>query len=246
MSVYKQITDKISEGKKQLALLLDPDKYDDNKLARLESVLNRCSPSIILVGGSLVVSDVALFIEKIKKITSIPLIIFPGSMTQIASGADAVLFLSLISGRNPEFLIGQHINSAPFIKKLNVETIPTGYMLIDGGRITSVQSMSNTTPIPSDKIDIAMATALAGEMLGMKMLYLEAGSGAHNAVPPTLIRSVVNEVTIPVIVGGGINTPDKLRAAFDAGAHIAVIGNALEKDIEMLEQFSKIAEELSM
>ncbi len=239
MSVYQYIEKKRGIGEKMLALLLDPDSYNEVRFEQLAEVLKRTMPSLVFVGGSLVTADTALFVERVKLLVDVPVVLFPGNVSQLAPSADAVLFISLISGRNPEFLIGQQVVAAPAIRRIGIEAISTGYMLIDGGRTTSVQYMSNSLPIPSDKVDIAVATALAGEILGMKLLYLEAGSGALNPVPHRVIASVVNEVSIPVIVGGGLNTSEKISAACNAGADIVVVGNALEKDIAMLEEFSR-------
>ena len=231
--IYHRIVELIGQ-EKLFALLLDPDKCDNTHLDSLLAVANKCNVSMLLIGGSLVKSDMQEFLKNVKKRTSIPVILFPGNAIQFSEGADAILLLSLISGRNPDFLIGNHILVSNAIKMSGIEVIPTGYMLVDGGNPTSVQYMSNTMPIPSTKIDIAVATALAGEQLGLKMLYLEAGSGATNPVPVEMIRSVRNEIQIPLIVGGGLKKPEQVKAAWGAGADIVVVGNALENDISML------------
>lgn len=192
---------------------------------------NAAGADLILVGGSLITNG---FFERcisvIKEQTDIPVILFPGNIMQINNQADAILFLSLISGRNPDMLIGKHVLAAPTLKKSGLEVIPTGYMLIDGGNITSVSYMSNTTPIPADKAGIAACTAMAGEMLGMKLIYMDAGSGAKNPIPASLIREVKQNISAPVFVGGGMRTPEAVKAACDAGADIVVVGNAIEKD----------------
>ncbi|MFM7858045.1 MAG: phosphoglycerol geranylgeranyltransferase, partial [Flammeovirgaceae bacterium] len=177
-------------------------------------------------------------IKHIKNNTSIPVLIFPGSSLQIDPSADALLFLSLISGRNPDLLIGQHVIAAPILKNNKLEVIPTGYILINSGKTTSVAYISNTTPIPEDKYSLAACTALAGEMLGLRLIYLDAGSGAENEINAKMINTVRKTVKAPLIVGGGINTSRKAIAALDAGADVIVIGNALEKDPNLLTEIS--------
>ncbi len=237
-----KIYDKIleSQGKEKLfALLLDPDKCDAKHLEKLLPIAKESNVNLILVGGSFVKNDIGSFVSSIKKQSQIPVVLFPGNATHFCPEADAILLLSLISGRNADFLIGNHVLASNAIKKSGLEIIPTGYVLIDGGVQTSVQYMSNTMPIPSSKIDIAVATALAGEQLGMKMIYLEGGSGAKNPVPIEMIKAVRSEITIPLIVGGGLKTPEQVNAAWDAGADMVVVGNALEKDIEKLSGLTK-------
>ncbi len=236
-SILELIRAKQSAGKKMVALLIDPDRTNGEKL---DNIIDRCkvfAPDIILVGGSLVSVDVTTIYNHLKSQLSIPLVAFPGGINQISYLADGLLFLSLISGRNPELLIGNHVVAAPVLKKSGIEVISTGYILVDGGVVTSVQYMSNTTPVPSNKIDIASATAIAGEFLGMKLIYLEAGSGALNPVSPVMIKNVKSAISVPLIVGGGINTPEKLTLAFEAGADIVVIGTAIEKDVDLLQGF---------
>jgi len=237
--VYKLIKD-TQDKKKLFALLIDPDKSDLKHLSKLIPVANSCDVSMLLIGGSLVNADVSEFITQIKKITKLPVVLFPGNAMQFSGNADAILLLSLISGRNPDFLIGNHILVAGAIKRSGIEVIPTGYILIDGGASTSVQYMSNTMPIPASKIDIAVATALAGEQLGMKLIYLEAGSGAKNPVPIEMITAVKKEIAVPLIVGGGLRSPKQVQAAWNAGADIVVVGNALENDIENLPSMAKL------
>jgi putative glycerol-1-phosphate prenyltransferase len=183
-----------------------------------------------------VVGDgLARVVRYLKAHTQIPVILFPGGNHHIEPEADALLLLSLVSGRNPEFLIGQHVVAAPLLKRSGLELLSTGYILIDGGAPTTVSYVSNTQPIPADKAGIAASTALAAEQLGHKIIYLDAGSGAKNAVPPRLINAVRKEVTAPLIVGGGIRTPEAARAAWQAGADIVVVGNAAEDDPDRLE-----------
>jgi putative glycerol-1-phosphate prenyltransferase len=173
-------------------------------------------------------------VDILKQHTEIPVILFPGNVLQITPRADAILLLSLISGRNPEFLIGNHVIAAPILKKTDLEIIPTAYILIENGRPTSVEYMSNTKPIPADKIDLAVATAMAGEMLGHRLVYLEAGSGALETVNTEVIREVSSQIGIPLVVGGGIHTPDQIRDIYRAGADMVVVGTALEEDPEAL------------
>nr|WP_319400094.1 geranylgeranylglyceryl/heptaprenylglyceryl phosphate synthase [uncultured Carboxylicivirga sp.] len=235
--IYNQILNTFKEGKKQMALLIDPDKLGKEQMLSLSSLLKKVTPDILLVGGSLVSTDTYVFIEELKKHIHLPVVLYPGSSTQYSSNVDAVLFLSLLSGRNPEFLISHHVASAPLIKANNTETISTGYLLIDGGCTTSVQYISQTLPIPSDKNDIAIATALAGQYLGMKLIYMDAGSGAINPISPNMISAVKSQLNIPLMIGGGLNTVYKISEACKAGADIIVIGNALEKDQSLLEKF---------
>lgn len=240
MTILKEIYNKVENYRKQLAFLIDPDKYQGAKLDDAIKQINTAQPDMVMIGGSLISKHVDPVIEKIKQNCETPVIIYPGSLLQLSDKADGILFISLISGRNPEFLIGNHITAAPFIKQSNTEVISTGYMLIDGGSKTSVEYMSNTQPIPSNKVDIAIATALAGELLGMKIIYMDAGSGAKNPIEPVMIQKVKNALTVPLMIGGGLNTPEKVENACKAGADILVIGNAVEKDISLLQEFSEI------
>lgn len=215
-------------NRKALAWLIDPDKVDYGYLSIQLAAAGDAGLDFIFVGGSLISNHIDQLIGKIKSLSDIPVIIFPGSPLQISSQADAILLLSLISGRNPEYLIGNHVVAAPFLRTAGIEIIPTGYMLINGGQQTSVSYMSNTFPIPADKPDIALATAMAGEMLGLKVIYLDAGSGAQNPVPVPMIELIAKEINLPLIVGGGISTPDEIRRAYLAGADLVVAGNATE------------------
>lgn len=220
----------------RLAVLIDPDKnQDEQKLQQLVGKINVLKPAFIFVGGSTV--DTVVFdrcVETIKKNSAIPLIIFPGSHHQIHARADGILFLSLISGRNPDYLIGHHVEAAHLLKKMSLEVIPTGYLLIDGGKNSSVQYVSQTTPIPSDQDSIAIKTAVAGEMLGMRAIFLDAGSGALNAVPLRMIREVRKNISVPLIVGGGLRTAEGVSEALHAGADLVVIGNKIEEDFDFL------------
>ncbi|MCB8963482.1 MAG: geranylgeranylglyceryl/heptaprenylglyceryl phosphate synthase [Bacteroidales bacterium] len=233
--VYQHICSLIGV-RKQLALLLDPEKQSMVDLKHVLWLAENSPVTMILVGGSLVNSDMDSFIEHVKQYTKLPVVLFPGSAQQFSPNADGILLLSLISGRNPEFLIGNHVQVAYKLKQSGIEIIPTGYILVESGGTTSVQYMSNTMPIPSGKSDIAVATALAGEQLGLKMIYLEAGSGAVNPVPADLIKQVKSEISIPLIVGGGLRSSSQINAAFEAGASIVVLGNGIEKNPELLSQ----------
>lgn len=229
-------TGKLNKNSRQLALLIDPDNVGVDILSHLFTMPGIQYVDNFLVGGSLLISNFEKTICQIKNHTNKPVVIFPGNAFQISEHADAFMLLSLISGRNPEFLIGHHVMAAPQLKRIGIPVVSTGYMLIDGGRSTSVQYMSNSIPIPANKNDIAVATAQAGEMIGMKQIYLEAGSGANNSVPVSMIRSVAQNVNIPVIVGGGIRTPEQAEMAWKAGANLVVVGNAVEKDPEFISE----------
>ena len=181
-------------------------------------------------------SNHAAFFERIKEQVDIPVISFPGGASQVTPAADAILFLSMISGRNPELLIGQQVKGAPILKEFGVEIISTGYMLIESGTLTSVEFMSNTRPIPRDKYDIAMAHALAAEYIGMKLVYLEAGSGAARSVPDEMVRAVVDYISLPVVVGGGIREAETARAKVEAGASFVVTGKIVEDDHSRLRE----------
>lgn len=218
-----------STNHKQLAILIDPYK-GINQMAKLLPLLQRQPPHYVLVGGSMVSDTTTAIIQTIRKYVSVPILLFPGNASQLSPAADAIMYLSLISGRNPEYLIGQHVQSAIQVYQQQIPVIPVGYMLIESGGPTSVQYISNTQPIPRSKNDIAIATALAGQYLGQKAIYLEGGSGALLAVPTDMIRAVKAHISIPLIVGGGIKTPDAMADAFNAGADVVVIGNVLEEN----------------
>ncbi len=229
--VYDKIIQHKAAGKKSFSVLIDPDKTSMLEAGRLISLCKTAMVDHIFIGGSLLVTEhLEEMVKLIKKEVDIPVILFPGSPAQITPYADALLYLSLISGRNPELLIGQHVVSAPAVKKSKLEVIPTGYMLIDGGAPTTVSYISNSLPIPSDKVEIAVCTAMAGEMLGMKMIYMDAGSGAKTPIDETMIAAVATQLQIPLIVGGGITAPEKAYLNCKAGADMIVVGNAIEKD----------------
>lgn len=234
--VYSSILEKKKSGKKQFAILIDPDKVSEKTI----DIAQSSGVNYFFVGGSLLVSNTLnKCVETIKKKSSIPVVLFPGSILQISEQADALLFLSLISGRNPDLLIGKHVIAAPILKASKLELISTGYMLIESGRQTTASYISNTTPIPADKDDIAMCTAIAGEMLGLKAIYMDAGSGALNPISTSMIKEVAENISIPLIVGGGIKTPENAIAAAKAGADIVVIGNAIEKDTSLIQMITK-------
>jgi len=240
-NIYDKITESKKQNQKSFAVLIDPDNIDDAILIQTIALCNEAKVDYILVGGSLITNGYfEICIETIKLNSHIPCIIFPGNTFQISKKADAILFLSLITGRNPELLIGNHVIAAPLLKRSNIEVLPTGYMLIDGGRTTSVSYMSNTIPIPSDKHAIAASTALAGEMLGLRFIYLDAGSGALHPVSSKLISEVKKQVSVPIFVGGGIKTEVDAITACNAGADIIVVGNAVEKDASLIMQLAQV------
>jgi len=228
-----------ANGHKAFAVLIDPDKLTPESLLETIQLAKQANVDYLFVGGSLVVTDTLdKVVAAIKENCSIPVVLFPGSPDQITPKADALLYLSLISGRNPELLIGQHVISAPFVRQSGLEIIPVGYMLIDGGTPTTVSYISNTNPIPSNKNDIASCTAMAGEMLGLKVIYMDAGSGAQRAIPTIMISQVAKYIQIPIIVGGGITSPEKAKENCLAGADIIVVGNAIEKDPALISQMA--------
>lgn len=211
-------------------VLIDPDKLSLKDSIELAIRAEQEDADVIFIGGSLLSTPIFdELVKQIKAVVKIPVIIFPGGVQQISRYADAILFMSVISGRNPDLLIGQHVMGAPIVKMLNLEAIATGYMLIESGKVTSAEFMSNTKPIPRDKAQIAVAHALAAEYLGMKLIYLEAGSGALHPVPDEMIQAVARNAALPIIVGGGIRTPDVAKQKVAAGASFIVTGNVLEK-----------------
>lgn len=237
--IYQSMLGKKQKGHKSFAVLIDPDKVSNKILDELVHLSVQANVDYLLVGGSLVVSNnLDECILHIKKHCDIPVILFPGSPSQISRDADALLYLSMISGRNPELLIGQHVISAPFVKQSGLEIISTGYMVIDGGAPTTVSYISNALPIPSDKNEIAMCTAMAGEMLGMKLIYMDAGSGAKRVVSEAMIEKVAKCIEVPLVIGGGILDPERAYCNCKAGADIIVVGNAIEKDAALIKEMS--------
>ncbi len=244
--IFRKILINKEANKKMLAVLLDPEQCKGAVLASTVAALKIKSPDFIFIGGSLTSSSVDSLIGVLREETSSKIISFPGSAIQFTPNADALLFMSLISGRNPECLIGQHVLSSVAIKKSGIETIPVGYILIEGGQRSSVEYMSNTLAIPRDKKEIALSTALAGELLGMYIIYLEAGSGAKSHVPADLITYVKQGINLPLIVGGGITSLQELKECYDAGADIVVIGNYFERQPAKIPDFVALAEEYAI
>lgn len=237
----KKIYDSILSGKprKQFAVLIDPDHFDAKGLSDVMKTAAGSQVDYIFVGGSLLTNDhLDLTLQVIRENTGIPVILFPGSVTQLNEKADAVLLLSLISGRNADLLIGKHVIAAPYLKKSHLEILPTGYMLIESGPLTTAQYVSNTIPIPRKKDDIAVCTAVAGEMLGLRLIYMDAGSGAEMPVPASMIRKVRENISIPLIIGGGIRTPEQATESCNAGADLIVVGNAIEKDPSCIQEIA--------
>jgi putative glycerol-1-phosphate prenyltransferase len=239
---YQELKDR---SKKRIALLVDPDGYDNKSLEELIGFINLFPPDLLLVGGSILFKPIEITITALKLGCRLPVFIFPGNVFQLSDRADGILFLSLISGRNPEFLIGNHVLAAPHLSRAGIEVIPTGYMLIENGQSTSVEYMSNTRPIPGDKTDIAVATAMAGEMLGLKALYLEAGSGATFPVAPAMIQAIRKNISLPLMVGGGIRSAETALELFSAGADLIVVGNAMEKDPGLIKAFCEARDSLN-
>ena len=243
--IYNQIKENKRKGKKLLSILIDPDKQNEDILLEIIEKSKSANVDLFFIGGSLLSKNsISFCITIIKQNCKIPVLLFPGNAMQVNDKADGVLFLSLISGRNPELLIGNHVITAPFLKKSGIEVIPTGYMLIDSGGPTSVSYMSNTNPIPYEKNDIAVCTAIAGEMLGLKIIYMDAGSGAKKTVSKKMIQSVKTNINIPLIEGGGINSAKKAKEKCQAGADIIVIGNAVEKDNNLIQEISEAIHDL--
>ncbi|HMO63532.1 MAG TPA: geranylgeranylglyceryl/heptaprenylglyceryl phosphate synthase [Ferruginibacter sp.] len=238
-SIYHSFTERKRLGKKSFAVLIDPDKVNDHSMVNLIDLAVDAQVDYLLVGGSLVISDyLDECLQLIKRNCNIPTILFPGSPTQVSKYADALLYLSLISGRNAELLIGQHVVSAPVVKKSGLQIMPTGYMVIDGGAPTTVSYISNASPIPADKNEIAMCTALAGEMLGMQLIYMDAGSGAKRPISESMIEKVAQSISVPLIIGGGITEPEKAYLNCKAGADVIVVGNAIEKDASLIKEMA--------
>lgn len=227
------------EEARLFSLLIDPDKTSGTDLERTALRAQESGVDMLFVGGSLLVND-RLFdtVQIIKANCDIPVVLFPGDNMQVVPNADAILLLSVISGRNAEMLIGKHVVAAPRLKNSGLEIIPTGYMLIDSGKPTTASYMSNTNPLPHDKDDIAACTAMAGEMLGMKTIFMDGGSGAMNAVSESMVKRVAQHVDVPLIIGGGLKTPEMAKARFDAGATVVVVGNAIEQNGSLLAEMA--------
>jgi len=242
-NIYNYILQSKAKNEKLLAILLDPDKIDLNNTETLIEKINQSPATHIFIGGSLVNNNILdELITKIRQNSpfggrgALPIVLFPGNPSQISDKADAILFLSLISGRNPDYLIEHQVKAAPMLKKTQLEIISTGYILIESGTETAVERVSKTKPLDRNNSDLALATAQAGEMLGHKLLYLEAGSGAKQAVPLEMIELVSQNIEIPIIVGGGIIDLQEIQNAYDSGADLVVIGTAFEKDVDFFNK----------
>lgn len=241
MKTYNYLLNTINSKGAAYLVLLDPDKVNVDRLPEFVKYCERAGVDAFLIGGSLMLNNnFELFIKKAKQSTKVPVIIFPGSIQQVSGEADSILYLSVISGRNPEHLIGKHVIAAPLIKETGIEPISTGYILIESGVTTTAQYMSGSSPIPRNKPEIAAATALAAEYLGMKLIYLEAGSGAENTVPDEMVKKVSSFCSVPVIVGGGIKTPTVARQKIENGAKLVVTGNFFENENnwDMIKDFA--------
>ncbi len=244
MNIYNKITKDKSNNKKTFALLIDPDRQDKKQLISLIDKANKAKVDYFFVGGSLLTNNnLELCISTIKENSNIPTILFPGNVMQVSNKADAILFLSLISGRNAEMLIGKQVITAPILKKSKLEILPTGYMLIDSGKPTTASYMSNTIPIPHDKDEVASCTAMAGEMLGLKLIFMDGGSGAVNPISEKMIESCRNNVELPIIIGGGIDSAEKAISNCNAGADIIVVGNAIEKNNDLIKEIAQAVQQ---
>jgi putative glycerol-1-phosphate prenyltransferase len=238
--LYNDITASVANDKKLLAILIDPDKMALDTLSQFIDKVNKSMATHIFVGGSSVEDKVTnRLVLELKKLTKLPIILFPGDVTQITNHADGLLFLSLISGRNPDYLIGKHVEAISKLQGTTLEIIPTAYILIENGKETAVQKVTQTSPIPRKAIQTIADTAKAGELLGMKLIYLEAGSGATHPLTSTIIRKVKEIIAVPLIVGGGIKTKTQLNDAYNSGADLVVIGTAFEEDKNFFEEIKQ-------
>lgn len=245
--IYPIIVDAKAKGEKLFILLIDPDKTSIGQLDNTLLLAMEAGVDIVLVGSSLLMNNhLDQYIQRIKQLCSVPVVLFPGNAFQLSNEADGIFLLSLISGRNPELLIGQHVIAAPFLWQSDLEIIPTGYMLIDGGIPTSVSYISNTTPIPGNKKDIALCTAMAGQLMGLKLIYMDAGSGAKKLIHPEMIEAVSQTIQVPLVIGGGIRTPQQALQAVKAGADAIVVGNALEESPALLLEMVGAVRSLSV
>jgi phosphoglycerol geranylgeranyltransferase len=231
-------------GDKSVALLLDPDKVSEEGLKSILHIASEYRTDYILAGGSLTFNSIDNLIDTVRNLCNIPVVLFPGNLLQLSRKADAILLLSLISGRNPELLIGNHVIAAPYLRSVRERLISVGYILVGCGKKTSVEYISQTEAIPADKPDLVVATALAGEMLGFHMIYLEAGSGAENPVPPEIISEVKKNVSVALAVGGGLKSREEITAAFHAGANLLILGNGCEKNPDLLAEACSIRDKL--
>ena len=239
LTIYDQILENKAANRKMFALLIDPEKCSEEWLCQVMSTIGNRQSALsnqlfIFVGGSQLKASIYNTVERIKQLTSLPVVMFPGDASQFADNVDALLFLSLVSGRNAKYLIEQHIEASRAIKSSGVECISTGYILVDGGKLTAVERVSHTSPYPTTNPQLIADTALASQLLGHKMVYLEAGSGANRPVPQHIIAATRQSIDIPLIVGGGIKTPEQMQVAFSAGADLVVVGNHIESHPEDL------------
>ena len=241
----KYIQQKISKGERMFAWLIDPDKVPVEGIKDQLVLAQKSDIDFVFLGGSLLVKDqVDGYIDLIRRYLKQPIILFPGGVNQVNGRADGILLLSLISGRNPDFLIGRHVEVASILKQTGLDILPTGYILVESGQQTTASYISNTSPVPHHKNDIAVSTALAGELLGLKYIFLDGGSGAKMPVDAKMIKDVKKHISIPLIVGGGIKTPEKLAEAYQSGADIVVVGNVIEEDPDQLLKLSKVKNSL--
>ncbi len=231
-------------GEKSIALLLDPDKVNGQSLKNILKTASGCNTDFIMTGGSLTFSSIDKLIDSIRDNCSIPVVLFPGNLLQLSHKADLILLLSLISGRNPELLIGNHVIAAPYLKDVREKLVSVGYILVSCGSKTSVEYISQTEAIPSDKPEIVVATAIAGEMLGLSIIYLEAGSGATNHIPVEVIRAVRENISVPLAVGGGIRNKKEVEEIFKAGANLIILGNGCEKNPDLLVEACGVRDNL--
>ena len=239
MNVYKYIQESRKAGKKLFAILIDPDKQSKEGLMQIVEKAKSAKVDLFFVGGSLLTSDsLDSCLKTLKSNSDIPVVLFPGNAMQVNDKADAILFLSLISGRNAEMLIGKQVITAPILKESSLEVLPTGYILIDSGKPTTVSYMSNTTPIPHEKNEVAACTAMAGEMLGLKCIFMDGGSGALTPISENMIAKVNQSIDIPLIIGGGISSGEKAVANCQAGADVIVVGNAIEKNENLIKEIA--------
>ena len=239
MSVFNDLITTVSKKGAAYVVLIDPDRNDEDSIQDRVQKANISGVDALFVGGSLMMDSKCVDrVKLIKSYSNIPVIFFPGGVGQLNPYYDAMLFMSVISGRNPHYLIGEQVISAPLVKDMDIETIPTGYLLIDGGAGSTVEFMSGTRPIPMDRVDVTIAHALAGQYLGMKLIYLEAGSGAKYPVSSSLIGAVNDMIDVPLVVGGGIKTPEVAAEHVQSGASIIVIGTVIEDDVSRMKEFS--------
>lgn len=238
-SIVKKFQDLKINKQHAFALLVDPDSVSIGQIERLAMMAQESQAGFIFVGGSIMVGNkVRACVDHLRNDAGIPIVLFPGNPNQVVDNADGILFLSLISGRNPELLIGQHVIAAPHIIQSGLEAVSTGYMVVDGGIPTTVSYMSHSLPIPSDKPDVALCTAWAGQLQGKHVIYMDAGSGAKIPISEQMIARVADNITLPLIIGGGIRTPEKVKANCEAGAQVIVVGNAIEKDPGLLQELA--------